>query len=122
MPDPREDWMQPDMFRAPLEICWQFTYDVSQEKLDNLYRKAKQSQWDAEEKIDWNVDIDPSRPIIDNAIQAFGAAGVTSDFGLARTWASMRTLRLADGPDEVHRRTIAGIEFKKQAKRAGIEL
>jgi acyl-CoA dehydrogenase len=60
--------------------------------------------------------------IIDDAIQAFGAAGVTSDFGMARTWANMRTLRLADGPDEVHRRQIANIEFKKQAKRAGIEI
>jgi alkylation response protein AidB-like acyl-CoA dehydrogenase len=60
--------------------------------------------------------------IIDDAIQAHGGAGVTSDFGLARTWAGMRTLRLADGPDEVHRRQIARIELRKQAKRAGIEL
>lgn len=59
--------------------------------------------------------------IIDDAIQAFGGAGVASDFGLARTYAQMRTLRLADGPDEVHRRTIARIEFKKQRERAGIE-
>jgi len=60
--------------------------------------------------------------IIDEAIQAFGGAGVTEDFGLARAYASMRTLRLADGPDEVHRRTIARIELKKQAERAGIEV
>jgi acyl-CoA dehydrogenase len=60
--------------------------------------------------------------IIDDAIQAFGGAGVTDDFGLARAYASMRTLRLADGPDEVHRRTIARLELKKQAERAGIEL
>jgi alkylation response protein AidB-like acyl-CoA dehydrogenase len=52
--------------------------------------------------------------IIDDAIQAHGGGGVTSDFGLAATYAGMRTLRLADGPDEVHRRTIAKIEFKKQ--------
>jgi acyl-CoA dehydrogenase len=58
--------------------------------------------------------------IIDDAIQAHGGAGVTEDFGLARTWASMRTLRLADGPDEVHRRAIARIELRKQAERAGI--
>ncbi len=58
--------------------------------------------------------------IIDDAIQAHGAAGVTTDFGLARTYASMRTLRLADGPDEVHRRTIARLELKKQAERSGI--
>jgi len=59
--------------------------------------------------------------VIDQAIQAHGGAGVTEDFGLARTWASVRTLRLADGPDEVHRRTIARIELKRQAQRAGIE-
>jgi alkylation response protein AidB-like acyl-CoA dehydrogenase len=51
--------------------------------------------------------------IIDNAIQAHGAGGVTTDFGLARQYASMRTMRLADGPDEVHNRAIARNEFKK---------
>ncbi len=55
--------------------------------------------------------------IIDDAIQAHGGGGVTSDFGLARAYAGMRTLRLADGPDEVHRRTIARLEFKKQRER-----
>ena len=52
--------------------------------------------------------------IIDDAIQAHGGAGVTSDFGLSQTYANMRTLRLADGPDEVHRRTVARLELKKQ--------
>jgi acyl-CoA dehydrogenase len=51
--------------------------------------------------------------VIDDAIQAFGAAGVSDDVGLARAYASIRTLRLADGPDEVHRRAIARLEFKK---------
>jgi len=51
--------------------------------------------------------------IIDDAIQAFGAAGVSEDAGLARSYASIRTLRLADGPDEVHRRAIARLEYKK---------
>jgi acyl-CoA dehydrogenase len=60
--------------------------------------------------------------IIDDAIQAHGGGGVTSDFGLANAYAQMRTLRLADGPDEVHRRTIAKIELKKQAEKAGISL
>ncbi len=57
--------------------------------------------------------------IIDDAIQAHGGAGVTTDFGLAAAWAGVRTLRLADGPDEVHRRTIAQIELKKQRQRGG---
>ena len=51
--------------------------------------------------------------VIDDAIQAHGGGGVTSDFGLAKMYAGMRTLRLADGPDEVHNRTIAQLEFKK---------
>jgi alkylation response protein AidB-like acyl-CoA dehydrogenase len=51
--------------------------------------------------------------IIDDAIQAFGAAGVSEDAGLARAYASIRTLRLADGPDEVHRRAIARLEYKQ---------
>ena len=59
--------------------------------------------------------------IIDDAIQAHGGGGVTSDFGLAASYAGVRTLRLADGPDEVHRRTIARIELKAQSERSGIE-
>jgi alkylation response protein AidB-like acyl-CoA dehydrogenase len=51
--------------------------------------------------------------IIDNAIQAFGGAGVTEDFKLAAAYAGMRTLRLADGPDEVHKAAIARNEIKK---------
>ena len=51
--------------------------------------------------------------IIDRAIQAFGAAGVSEDTPLAASWANIRTLRLADGPDEVHKRAIARYELKK---------
>jgi alkylation response protein AidB-like acyl-CoA dehydrogenase len=53
--------------------------------------------------------------IIDDAVQAHGGAGVSQDFGLAASWAGIRTLRLADGPDEVHNRAIARIEFSKHA-------
>ena len=53
--------------------------------------------------------------IIDDAIQAHGGAGVSQDFSLAASWAGIRTLRLADGPDEVHNRSIARIEFAKHA-------
>ncbi len=49
--------------------------------------------------------------VIDDAIQAHGGAGVSEDFGLAKAYAHMRTLRLADGPDEVHNRTIARLEM-----------
>ncbi|MCS0790306.1 acyl-CoA dehydrogenase [Cytobacillus firmus] len=51
--------------------------------------------------------------VIDRAIQAFGAAGVSEDVPLAALWANARTLRLADGPDEVHRSQIAKLELKK---------
>ncbi|WP_025898124.1 acyl-CoA dehydrogenase family protein [Sneathiella glossodoripedis] len=51
--------------------------------------------------------------VIDWAIQAHGGGGVTSDFGLAAAYAGARTLRLADGPDEVHRNQIARLELKK---------
>ena len=53
--------------------------------------------------------------IIDQAIQAFGAAGVSDDAGLARDYASMRTMRIVDGPDEVHNRAIARLELRKYA-------
>jgi acyl-CoA dehydrogenase len=59
--------------------------------------------------------------IIDHAIQAFGAAGVSSDAGLARAYASMRTMRLADGPDEVHNRTIARLEYGRYGVEKGAE-
>jgi len=51
--------------------------------------------------------------VIDRAIQAHGAAGVSDDFGLASAWAHARTIRLADGPDEVHREAIAKLELGK---------
>ena len=51
--------------------------------------------------------------VIDRAIQMHGAAGIGQDFPLAALWSSQRTLRLADGPDEVHRRVIARKELAK---------
>ena len=56
--------------------------------------------------------------VIDDAIQAYGGAGVTPDFGLAAAYAGVRTLRIADGPDEVHRRTIARLEYRKARTRS----
>jgi len=56
--------------------------------------------------------------IIDRAIQVHGAAGVTDDFPLAAAYAHMRTLRLADGPDEVHKRAIARQELRRYRQAA----
>lgn len=54
--------------------------------------------------------------IVDRAIQVHGGGGVTDDFPLAMAWAHLRTLRLADGPDEVHKRAIARQELGKYRK------
>jgi acyl-CoA dehydrogenase len=54
--------------------------------------------------------------VLDRAIQAHGGAGVSDDFPLAYFWASARTLRLADGPDEVHRASVAKLELKKERR------
>jgi acyl-CoA dehydrogenase len=51
--------------------------------------------------------------VLDRAIQAHGGAGVSGDFPLAEAWAGARTLRLADGPDEVHREAVAKLELGK---------
>ena len=51
--------------------------------------------------------------VIDRAIQVFGGAGLSADFPLAAFWADSRTLRLADGPDEVHRNQIGRLELRE---------
>ncbi len=51
--------------------------------------------------------------VLDRAIQAHGAAGVSQDFGLANAWARGRTMRIVDGPDEVHRMAIARLELRR---------
>ena len=56
--------------------------------------------------------------IVDRAVQVFGGAGVSSDFILARSLASLRTLRIADGPDAVHKRTVASLEVKRFLKKS----
>ena len=59
-----------------------------------------------------------AQKIIDRAIQVCGGAGVSQDFHLAYAWARTRVLRLADGPDEVHRETIAKQELRKYLSNA----
>lgn len=58
-----------------------------------------------------------AQQIIDWAIQAHGGGGVSDDFPVAWMWAWNRTLRLADGPDEVHRNQIARLELRKYEHR-----
>ncbi|RNF40239.1 acyl-CoA dehydrogenase family protein [Planococcus salinus] len=54
--------------------------------------------------------------VIDRAIQAFGGAGVSEDFPLAAHWANARTLRIVDGPDQVHLRDVGRLELREQLK------
>jgi hypothetical protein len=55
----------PEVSKSAMEIAWQFSYEMENEKLKTLYSKAKRLQWDAETYIDWSKPIDPSRPLID---------------------------------------------------------
>jgi len=70
-----EDWQEPDLYETPMEIAWQFKYFMSQEKLENLYSKAKESQWNADHQLDWSIEIDPSKPLIDS--QLSGVMGLS---------------------------------------------
>jgi hypothetical protein len=56
-----------DIVKSMMEICWQFSYTMDDERLENLYSKSKRLQWDAEQDIDWSLPVDPSRPLIEGA-------------------------------------------------------
>jgi hypothetical protein len=64
------DWkvtMTPDdIYRQAMDIAWQFDYKSGGEKVADLYSRAKQNQWDAEEIIPWDTPVDPSKPLINN--------------------------------------------------------
>jgi acyl-CoA dehydrogenase len=77
--------------------------------MDTIGNKGAKAEIAAIKVIAPNVAL----RIIDRAIQAHGGAGVSQDFELAAMWANSRTLRLADGPDEVHLESIAKLELKK---------
>jgi acyl-CoA dehydrogenase len=83
------------------------------EKMDRHGNKAAQTEI-AMIKV---VAPQMATSVIDRAIQAHGGAGVSGDFMLAHAWAGARTLRLADGPDEVHRAAIAKDELRRHAAR-----
>jgi acyl-CoA dehydrogenase len=63
-----------------------------------------------------------AQTVLDWAIQAHGAAGVSDEFPLAMMWAHNRTLRLADGPDEVHRNAVAKLELARHMDLPGENL
>tara|TARA_B110000858_G_scaffold198514_1_gene266002 strand:+ start:16544 stop:17761 length:1218 start_codon:yes stop_codon:yes gene_type:complete len=94
--------------RIEIEMCRLLTYKAAW-LMDTIGNKAAR---DAISQIKVAVPNMALR-VIDRAIQMHGAAGVSQDFPLAALWTSQRTLRLADGPDEVHRRVVARKELAK---------
>ena len=59
--------------------------------------------------------------VVDWAIQSFGGAGTSNDYGLAAMYTTARLLRLADGPDEVHRNQLAKLELRRHADKGPVE-
>jgi acyl-CoA dehydrogenase len=94
--------------RIEIEMCRLLVYRAAW-LMDGIGNKAAR---DAISQIKVAVPNMALR-VIDRAIQMHGASGVSQDFPLAALWTSQRTLRLADGPDEVHRRVIARKELAK---------
>ena len=65
------DWkvnMNPDdIYRTPMDIAWTFKYLMSGDKVEDLYKRAKQNQWDSDELLPWDTVVDPSKPLINDA-------------------------------------------------------
>ena len=78
--------------------------------MDKVGNKAARAEIAMIKVVAPNMALD----VIDRAVQVHGGGGVAEDFGLAHAWAHSRTLRLADGPDEVHKAAVAKGELRKQ--------
>jgi hypothetical protein len=74
------NWETADVLKSPMELCWQFDYDIGIDKLRNLYTKSKQAQWDAEQDIDWSRPIDPGKPIMDESQFVFNQMPMMKKF------------------------------------------
>jgi acyl-CoA dehydrogenase len=83
------------------------------DKMDRLGNKAARAEIAMIKVVAPSMALD----VIDRAVQVHGGGGVSGDFGLAYAWAHSRTLRLADGPDEVHRAAVAKGELRGQTPR-----
>lgn len=119
--------LQREAFGKPLaQLGGNFDYianarmQIEQARLLCLKAAWMMDQGDARAAAPWISQVKVEAPrialeITDQAVQMFGAMGISQDTPLARQWAHLRTLRLADGPDAVHRRQVARAELKKHS-------
>ncbi|MFE5700755.1 acyl-CoA dehydrogenase family protein [Rhodococcus koreensis] len=101
--------------------------NIDQARLYTLYTAWKMDQYGNKAAATEIAGIKVAVPqmalrVIDRAIQVHGGGGVSDDFGLAKMYAHTRILQLADGPDEVHRRSIARNELRKETAKVGASL
>ena len=100
------------------DIIAEARMEIEQARLLCLKAAWIMDQGDARDAAPWISQIKVVAPQValkttDAAVQMFGAAGISQDTGLAHQWTALRTLRLADGPDAVHRRQVARAELAK---------
>ncbi len=117
--------MQREAFGKPLaqlganyDIIAECRMEIEQARLLCLKAAWMMDQGDPRAAAPWISQIKVVAPLMalkvtDHAVQMFGGAGVSQDTPLARQWMHLRTLRLADGPDAVHRRQVARVELRK---------
>jgi acyl-CoA dehydrogenase len=103
---------------ANYDIIAEARMEIEMARLLCLKAAWMMDQGDARAAVPWISQIKVVAPrialkITDEAVQMFGGQGVSQDTPLARSWTHLRTLRLADGPDAVHRRQVARAELKK---------
>jgi alkylation response protein AidB-like acyl-CoA dehydrogenase len=102
-----------DLARARIELsAARLTVLAAAHALDKHGNKAARGQIAAAKVYAPNVVL----RVLDAAIQVHGGAGVSDDVPLARMWAGVRTLRLADGPDDVHLQSVAKLELARVSK------
>lgn len=103
---------------ANYDIIAECRMDIEQVRLLCLKAAWVMDQGDARAAAPWISQIKVAAPrvalkVVDEAVQMFGGQGISQDTPLAASWTHLRTLRLADGPDAVHRRQIARTELRK---------
>ncbi|MEM6467721.1 MAG: acyl-CoA dehydrogenase family protein, partial [Pseudomonadota bacterium] len=103
---------------ANYDIIAECRMEIEQARLLCLKAAWMMDQGDARAAAPWISKIKVVAPqvalkVVDEAVQMFGAQGISQDTPLAASWTHLRTLRLADGPDAVHRRQVARAELRR---------